>query len=69
MQTIKLTVPGASGVAFGGPNHDILFVLAARSIVNVNTAEPGSIVTNGNSLYAIRRLGVRGFRSTRLHIL
>lgn len=55
----RILVPGACGVAFGGPNRDILFVLTQAGIFNGVTNQFVREVIDGSSLYMITGLGVR----------
>lgn len=61
-------VTGVSGVAFGGPKHDILFVTATAIVLNVFTGKPLQMVTNGSSLYKVTCLGAKGAKSSGLEI-
>lgn len=61
-------VTGVSGVAFGGPKHDILFVTATAVILDLLTGKPMETITNGSSLYKVTCLGARGTKSTSLEI-
>lgn len=43
-------VTGVSGVAFGGPKRNILFVTATAIILDLFTGKPMEMVANGSSL-------------------
>lgn len=60
MDVYRIPVPGASGVAFGGPNRDILFVLTQRSIYNGVSNQFVEEILDNSSLYMITGLGVTG---------
>lgn len=61
-------VTGVSGVAFGGPKRNILFVTATAIILDLFTGKPMEMVANGSSLYKVVGLGVSGTKSTSLEI-
>lgn len=65
---IDMDVTGVSGVAFGGPKRDILFVTVAGIILDLYAGTPMEIITNGTSLYKITGLDVIGPESTSLQI-
>lgn len=61
------TVPGqgTAGLAFGGPNRDILFAVVGSAIVNPLAAKiEGSDISP--SIYKITGLGVKGYKRSRL---
>lgn len=68
VREIDMGVTGVSGVAFGGPKRDILFVTAVKTILDLFTSEPIEMVTNGSSLYKVTCLDVHGANSTSLKI-
>lgn len=68
VKEIDMGVTGVSGVAFGGPKHDILFVTATAIILDLFTGKPTQMVTTGSSLYKVTCLGARGTKSTGLEI-
>lgn len=65
---INMGVTGVSGVAFGGPKRDTLFVTATGAILNLFTGKPTQMITSGSSLYKVTCLGVTGTKSTSLKI-
>lgn len=65
---IDMGVTGVTGVAFGGPKRDILFITAAAIILNLFTGKPMEMVANGSSLYKVTGLGVTGTKSKSLKI-
>lgn len=66
--TIDLGITGVSGMAFGGPNHDILFVTVASTRFNLLTGSVEKVITEGTSLYMVTGLGVRGPKSTSFNV-
>lgn len=60
LNTITLPVDQLNGLTFGGPQHDILFVLAAGDVEDLTTSQLIGQVTNGSSLYMITGLGAMG---------
>lgn len=60
VNTITLPVGQLKGLTFGGPQHDIIFVLAASDMVDVTTSQLIGQATNGSSLYMITGLGAMG---------
>lgn len=61
---IDLGITGVSGMAFGGPNHDILFVTVASTRFNLLEGTVEQVITEGTSLYMVTGLGVCGPKST-----
>lgn len=53
-----------SGVAFGGPKRNILFVLASSKIVNVMNFAPLEDIKDGSSLYKVTGLCATSKKST-----
>lgn len=68
LDEIDMDVTGVSGVAFGGPRRDILFVTVASIILDLFTGKPMEIVTDGSSLYRITGLDTMGPTPTSLKI-
>lgn len=60
LKTIDLGLTGMDGLAFGGPNRNILFVTAAGNTVNTETAAIKPTGEKGGSLFMITGLGVTG---------
>lgn len=60
MNTIDLGLTGMDGLAFGGPNRNILFVTDAGDTVNTATASIKPSGEKGSSLYMITGLGAVG---------
>lgn len=56
-----------NGVAFGGPQNDILYVIAASNNINPYTLQP---IPNGNgsSIYTITGLNAVGTPSSQLQL-
>lgn len=61
-------VEGVSGVVFGGPERDILFIVVSSSILNTKTRQPMEIITTGSSLYKVTGLGVTGPKPARFKV-
>lgn len=68
VKVIDIGVPGVSGMVFGGPKRDILFVLASKVIINPKTGKPMEMLTLGSSLYKVTGLCVNGEHQTRFRI-
>lgn len=68
IKVIDMGIQGVSGVAFGGPRRDILFVPAASLIINTKTGQPLETVTTGSSLYTVTGLGVTGRKQTLFNV-
>lgn len=68
VNTVKLPVHGLNGLAFGGPNHDIIFITASRILTDKITSQVIGEVTNGSSLYMVTGLGAKGYKLSRLVI-
>lgn len=68
LNEIDMDVTGVSGVAFGGPKRDILFVTVAGIILDLYAGKPMEVITNGTSLYKITGLDAVGPESTNLKI-
>lgn len=64
VNVIDLGIKGVSGVAFGGPNKNILFVTVAANTVDTETGEITPTGEGGSSLYQITGLGVVGQTTT-----
>lgn len=62
-----MPVPGTIGLAFGGPKHDILYVLASSNVFDFTIGQSALQVPQGTSLYAMKGLGVRSFSPFRLN--
>lgn len=58
--TIDMGIQGVSGMAFGGPNMDILFVTVAADIIQLTTGAVLDVIESGSSLYKVTGLGVTG---------
>lgn len=69
VRTIQLPAEIVTGVAFGGPNLDILFVTTASKAFALDS---GRIVSNfspaSGTVYMIRGLGARGFPGRKLRV-
>lgn len=61
---IDMEIQGVSGVPFGGPSMDILFVTMTADILSLTTGAVLNIVKTGSSLYKITGLGVTGPKPT-----
>lgn len=61
-------VSGVSGMAFGGPKHNILFVTATAIILDLKTGKPMQTIAEGSSLYKVTGLCAYGRKSTTLKI-
>lgn len=59
---------GIGGLAFGGPNKDILFVTTVKFYVDVELAEFTEQTTIPTSLYKITGLGTAARGSSRLKV-
>lgn len=68
VRIIDMGTKAISSVAFGGPNRDILFVLASSQIANVLNFQPIEVIPNGSSLYTVTGLCATGLKSTRAKI-
>lgn len=68
LNEIDMDITGVSGVAFGGPKHDILFVTVAGIILDLYAGQPMEVIANGTSLYTITGLDVKGPQSTSLKV-
>lgn len=68
VQTIDVGISGISGITFGGPERNVLFVTASSLIVNTLTGQPIQNITRGSSLYAITGLCKTGVRVPNLNI-
>lgn len=74
IRVIDIGISGASGVVFGGPKRDILFVLVSKVVFNAMTFKPMETITTGSSLYKVtglkQLLGIRvtGAAPTRFKI-
>lgn len=68
VKTIDMGIGGISGLAFGGPKRDILFVLASADVIDTTTGKPIDKITDGSSLYKITGLGVTGVKSSKFKI-
>lgn len=56
MDTINIPTPAQGGLAFGGPNHDIIFITTGTSVLDINTASIGSFNRPGTTLLAVEDL-------------
>lgn len=65
VRVIDMGIEGVSGVVFGGPKRDILFVPASSTIVNTTSGKPVEMVTTGSALYKVTGLCVTGSTPTR----
>ncbi|XP_055310182.1 uncharacterized protein LOC129573561 [Sitodiplosis mosellana] len=63
-----IKVPGISGMALGGPNRDIMYVIAGSEIVNVYSTAVVKQITEGTSIFVLRGIGAMGQPSTSLSI-
>lgn len=68
VKVIDMGISGISGIVFGGPKRDILFILASKVIINTKTGKPMETITAGSSLYKISGLCVSGAAQTRFKI-
>lgn len=57
INTFPMPVKATTGVAFGGPNLDILYVLAGQKVIDGYTALIGYVNLDGPGLYAITGVG------------
>ena len=64
VRQIDMGVTGVSGLVFGGPKRDILFVLASSIILDTQTGKPTQMITTGSSLYKVTGLCVTGSEPT-----
>ena len=53
-------ITGICGLVFGGPDLNILYVIASSQILSSNTGQVIQNVTSGTSLYAITGLCATG---------
>lgn len=60
LHVINLGIKGVSGVAFGGPKGDTLYVTVAENTVDTETGELIPTGEGGSSLYQITGLCVIG---------
>lgn len=67
VDVIDMGITGISGMAFGGPKRDILFVTAAKNLFNLITGTKQEI-TSGSSLYKVTGLCKYAAKSTSLKI-
>lgn len=64
VRVIDMGISGVSGVVFGGPRRDILFVIASKNVYNSMTFKPMQTGAGG-SLYKVTGLCAKGFAPTR----
>lgn len=57
-------INGVSGLAFGGPNRNTLFVLASKIIINTVVFSTLETITDGSSVYKVTGLCGNGQKST-----
>lgn len=60
VHVIDMGITGVVGVAFGGPNRDILFVTVSGNVINTDTGAITPTREGGSSLYKIKGLNVIG---------
>lgn len=60
VNTINFPVKSLNGLAFGGPQHDILFVVASSNLLDITNSQVVGQVSNGSSLYMVTGLGAMG---------
>lgn len=65
MDVFKLPVRGCSGVAFGGPNRDILFVTTQSKVIDNRSLEYVAEIIDGTSIYMITGLNATGMPYSR----
>lgn len=64
-----MPVTALDGLTFGGPNRDILFVVAQEQVIDANTTQQVSAtITQGTSLYMITNIGASGQQLSRIRI-
>lgn len=68
VRVIDMGVRGVSGVTFGGPKRNILFVLASSQIVNAKNFAPLENVKDGSSIYKVTGLCATSRKSTSFKI-
>lgn len=69
VRTIDLPAPVLNGLAFGGPQKDILYVIAAPDYFNIYNQQVVADPTNTTtSIYTVTGLGAVGTRSERFQL-
>lgn len=69
VKTIDFPAPVLNGLAFGGPQKDILYAIAAPDFYNIYNQQVVADPTNTTtSLYAVTGLGAVGTRSERFQL-
>lgn len=57
-------IKAVTGLVFGGPKRDILFVLASSKYVNIFNFQPIEIIPSGSSIYKVTGLCAVGRKPT-----